>query len=393
MANEIRIGLLWHSLTSDNLGVGALTGGHLEILDGVAARLGLRPRYRVLGWADPRPPYFTRPDLEIAHLRMKDFVRPGGLWRLLRGSDIVLDIGAGDSFADIYGRKRILRMFAAQAMTLMAGRPLGFAPQTIGPFAPGPLRAVARRLLARAAVVASRDDLSTGFAREMGFRGPLVEATDVALRLPFERPAPRPAGGKVRVGLNVSGLLFNGGYTRDNMFGLKADYRALMAKAVDRFLARPEVELHLVGHVLSSAQPVEDDRAAALALAAGRPGVIVAPGFSGPSEAKSLIASMDFFAGARMHACIAAFSTGVPVLPMAYSRKFAGLFGTLGYSANADLKALGEAEVLAALDAAYEGRAALKAEGAAAFARGLARLEPYEAAVGALMERAARRAR
>jgi polysaccharide pyruvyl transferase WcaK-like protein len=35
--------------------------------------------------------------------------------------------------------------------------------------------------------------------------------------------------------------------------------------------------------------------------------------------------------GARMHACIAAFSSGVPVLPIAYSRKFSGLFGSLGY--------------------------------------------------------------
>ena len=39
-----------------------------------------------------------------------------------------------------------------------------------------------------------------------------------------------------------------------------------------------------------------------------------------------------------MHACIAAFSAGVPVVPMAYSRKFNGLFGTLGYKRVADCK-------------------------------------------------------
>jgi len=49
-------------------------------------------------------------------------------------------------------------------------------------------------------------------------------------------------------------------------------------------------------------------------------------------EAKSFISSMDFFVGARMHACIAAFSSGVPVIPMAYSRKFNGLFDSLEYS-------------------------------------------------------------
>lgn len=47
---------------------------------------------------------------------------------------------------------------------------------------------------------------------------------------------------------------------------------------------------------------------------------------------------MDFFTGARMHACIAALSSGVPVYPIAYSRKFTGLFcDTLGYKHVGDL--------------------------------------------------------
>ena len=32
-----------------------------------------------------------------------------------------------------------------------------------------------------------------------------------------------------------------------------------------------------------------------------------------------------------MHACIAAYSSGTPVVPVAYSRKFAGLFEQLNY--------------------------------------------------------------
>ena len=67
-------------------------------------------------------------------------------------------------------------------------------------------------------------------------------------------------------------------------------------------------------------------------LRARYPRAIVAPAFRTPVEAKSYIAGMDFFAGARMHACIAAVSSGVPVYPLAYSRKFNGLFvETLGY--------------------------------------------------------------
>lgn len=43
--------------------------------------------------------------------------------------------------------------------------------------------------------------------------------------------------------------------------------------------------------------------------------------------------------GARMHSTIAAFSSRVPVVPMAYSRKFNGLFcDTLKYPCVADMK-------------------------------------------------------
>ena len=80
-------------------------------------------------------------------------------------------------------------------------------------------------------------------------------------------------------------------------------------------------EVHLVSHVQSEIQEVEDDRRVASRLANDFPGVIASPLFNSPSEAKSYIAGMDYFVGARMHACMAAFSSGVPVTPMAYSRQ------------------------------------------------------------------------
>ena len=368
-------------MNSDNLGVGALTVAHMVILREIATGLGLDPQFRILGWRDPKPPYFTRDDIEIVQLRLRDFLKKRGLYKAVRGCDIVLDIGAGDSFTDIYGRSRILKILAAQYIVLLAGKPLVLSPQTIGPFGKPWIRWLALNVMRRARAVATRDALSTAFAREMGFRGPLIEATDVALRLPYEAPAPRAAGEPVKVGINVSGLLFNGGHTRDNMFGLTVDYPALMRDVLRYFHGRGDCEIHLVSHVFSDSQPVEDDRCAIEILAAEFPGTIVAPAFPNPSMVKSYIAGMDFFTGARMHACIAAFSSGVPVLPMAYSRKFAGLFGTLGYGACADCKADSEEEVLAKLKTAFETRDDLRVEAATAFAAGLCRLRVYEDAV------------
>jgi colanic acid/amylovoran biosynthesis protein len=385
----LTLGLLWHSMRSTNLGVGALTMAHMAILREVAAALGRRTRFLVIGWANPMPPYAEAPDIERAEIRVRD-LRPGAkFWQAVRRCDLVLDIGAGDSFADIYGPRRIAYMLAAQNIVLANGRPLVLSPQTIGPFQRPWARRLALNVMRRARLVATRDALSTGFAREMGYRGPLIEATDVAFRLPYDRPALRRSGGPVKVGINVSGLLFNGGYTRDNMFGLKADYPGLMREALG-FFSDPArcgaaCEIHLVSHVVAPLDSVESDLAAARALAAECPGAIVAPAFATPSEAKSYIAGMDFFTGGRMHACIAALSSGVPVLPMAYSRKFAGLFGTLGYHHMADCKTETGPEILARLGAAFANRAGLGADAERAAATALARLGVYEDAVRGLI--------
>ena len=52
---------------------------------------------------------------------------------------------------------------------------------------------------------------------------------------------------------------------------------------------------------------------------------------STPMDVKGYIAAMDVFVGARMHATIGAFSSGVATIPVSYSRKFEGLYESLGY--------------------------------------------------------------
>ena len=47
-ARHVRIGLLWHSVSSGNLGVGALTLGNIAIVRQVAERMGLVPHFVVM---------------------------------------------------------------------------------------------------------------------------------------------------------------------------------------------------------------------------------------------------------------------------------------------------------------------------------------------------------
>lgn len=387
----IDIGLIFHSATNPNLGVGALTVSDVEIIR-EAAR-GLDARITVIDGKGPGEPCVGGPDITIRDVR--PLRRPWEFFRIVRGLDVIIDIGGGDSLADIYGRKRFARMHLQKYLVHAARRPLVLAPQTIGPFSSRLFARIAAGSIRRAVLVATRDDKSTRALREMGVRGDIIEASDVALRLPHVAPARDEAGpGQPRVGLNVSGLLINGGYTRDNMFGLTVDYPRLVHAIIGHFRAHADgCEIHLVPHVINPApDAIEDDLRACRALADEFPGVVVAPAFASPGEAKSYIAGLDFFMGARMHSCVAAFSSGVPVVPMAYSRKFAGLFGSLGYEHTVDCTTEDADTILARIDAAYENRAALAVEVKEALARGLARLRLYEDALRQVLLRVAERA-
>ena len=388
----LKIALIFHLAKNDNLGVGALTVSEVMILRAIAQRLGLAIHITVIDGEDPRPPCVSGPDVTV--LAMRPIRNPLSFFQIARANDLVVDIGGGDSFADIYGGARFAKMMLMKYLVHLAGRPLVLAPQTIGPFKSRIRQFIAAQTIRLSAIVATRDAMSTKAARAMGIKRPIIEASDVALRLPYTAaPAVRSAG-PVRVGINISGLLMSGGYTRNNMFGLQMDYRQLVRDIITRFQRHPGgCEIHLVSHVIaydySDAGSVEDDYQASLDMAKEFPGVVVAPAFATPSEAKSYIARLDFFMGARMHACIGAFSAGVPVVPMAYSRKFAGLFGTIGYDHTVDCTTQSADTILEQIFTAYEDRDVLALEARVALARGREKLALYEEALGALMQKLA----
>jgi len=375
-------------MNSDNLGVGALTLANAEILREAAKKAGVKAHFLAMSWQDPRPEYGEWDDIENLHFRTRHIPGPSGpLAEGLRRADMVVDIGGGDSFTDIYGPKRFLTIWATKMHAIRKRLPLILSPQTIGPFETRYAKALAKWSLKRSKLVVSRDAPTTAFLTEMGVTERVLEATDVAMRLPYDPPAPRPAGGKIKVGINVSGLLFSGGYTRSNQFGLKSDYPDLTRRIIRYFQAQDNVEIHLVGHVQSHEIAVEDDHRVNLKLAEEFPDVVVSPFFKSPIDAKTYIAGLDYFMGARMHATIAAFSSRVPVIPMAYSRKFRGVFGSLGYDRSVDCQNDSTNEIMAAIEAGFADRATMLKEIDAALALVDQRLDHYTDLVAEEMSR------
>lgn len=343
----VTIALPWHTLGHANLGVDALARSNIAIADEALASVGLKGRFITIGLGAPPQPEQMPSNVTIGPSpRIKSLImgRIGAL-KAIRGADFTIDISEGDSFSDIYGFKRFFYHFGTKATSVLSGTPLIIAPQTIGPFNNAIVRFLARWVMNKSQAVFARDGQSYAFIESMGTRSRKSEYIDVAFALPYSRDQ-RSDDGFCHVGLNVSGLLYRDGYTGKNEFGLKFKYKNLTDAIINYFRSVPGVKLHIVPHVLSPGS-LDDDLDPLADILAQHPDLIVAPRFSSASQAKSYIAGLDFMIAGRMHACIAAFSSSVPVIPIAYSRKFNGLFDTLQYPYYIDGKADSEDDALA----------------------------------------------
>jgi polysaccharide pyruvyl transferase WcaK-like protein len=305
---------------------------------------------------------------------------------ILRISDIVVDIGEGDSWTDIYGGTRFAFQAGTKIAALALGKPLVLAPQTIGPFNSAIRRRIAFAIMSRSRAVFARDSASFNYLDSGQLSTEICEFIDVAFHLPFEL---KPRNNyKTRIGMNISGLLYRGGYKEENEFHLMLDYPALMHQLIEHWSTQHQIEIHLVPHVISP-DSNDDDSSIALEFSARYPQLVVPPPFRSAVEAKSYMSGLDFVVGGRMHACIGAFSAGTPVVPIAYSRKFNGLFDTLGYPHYIDGRTVNTTAALALILAHFDRREQLSTDLQQGLSLAASRLDEYEAKLATILDEVA----
>ena len=249
--------------------------------------------------------------------------------RYIRQCDIIFDFTDGDSFTDLYGIKRFFKVSFTKYLCIRSKSTFVLAPQTYGPYQNFVSKKIARFLLKQSDCVFSRDLKSAELASTMR-KGKVECFIDVAFALPY-KPKEQIKTNRKKVGINVSGLLWRGGYSGNNQFNLTVDYQAYTYQLL-QYLSNNNYEIHLIPHVITKdIKNIENDFTVNQELKEKFPHVISAPPFTSPIQAKSYIASMDIFIGARMHATIAAFSSNVCTIPFSYSKKFEGLYDSMGY--------------------------------------------------------------
>jgi polysaccharide pyruvyl transferase WcaK-like protein len=263
--------------------------------------------------------------------------------KVLLQADIIGSIAGGDSFSDIYGLSRLLYVSLPQILVLALGKPLWILPQTLGPFKTSLAKVTARFILKNSQRVFSRDRQGLETVHNLlGIeRGKLSFCYDMGFALKPEIDEERIPGWMRKrdgdaplVGLNVSGLLWMGGYSRQNMFGLKVDYRKLIIRIIDYYVRELDVDLALIPHVFGEQIGSESDVVACREVFGQLKSKyenrlhLIEDRFD-QHEIKAVIGRCSFLIGSRMHACIAALSQGIPAVGLAYSRKFIGLYSSL----------------------------------------------------------------
>ncbi len=338
-----------------NLGVGALRdatthavhralpGSEVVVFDdGWGVRPTTTPEGPVTfcGGRDSRR--YHRPE---SFAQMRAAIAVGGAWnagaRKILESAAVLDVSGGDSFADLYGPSRFRTVAWPKRLALAAGRPLVLLPQTYGPFRDPGLREEAARLLRGASAVWARDPRSRETADELIGEERTRLGVDMAFGLPrtplegaegdawqqWLDASPEPVAG-----VNVNGLLVNQP-DASRAYGVTPTHREEMTEVARRILDGSEwrvvVVPHVLGEGLDSDVAVSREVAGRLQAEFGTERVHLADGCRTPGQTKAVIARCAWFTGARMHATIAALSSGVPTGGVAYSRKMEPVFERL----------------------------------------------------------------
>ena len=341
----MKIGLVGVDLSSPNKGCEALAYAALELLNRIAVKHNeyynifvirkfplkdyIKSRCSMRLIEEQFVPKYTYTNLTIESLLIRHIKDEMFYSRRISEMDFVIDFTGGDSFSDIYGEDRFYSRTRFKEKIINHKVPLILGSQTVGPFANDKVAEYAGKIVNLSLEVFVRDQLSYDCVKKVSGREAII-TTDVAFSLPFEKRKKNTVD-IIKIGLNISGLLWNGGYSQDNQFELTVDYREYCRKLLSRLL-NEGYEVHIIPHAFKrDLTDIDNDLIPALSLHNEFPQTILAPYFASCIEAKSYIAQMDVFSGARMHSTIGAFSSGVPVIPFSYSRKFEGLFNSLEY--------------------------------------------------------------
>ncbi len=255
---------------------------------------------------------------------------PASLLADLKRADVLLSIG-GDNYSLDYGLASLF-FFAGIADAAMAmGKPAVLWGASVGPFTREPLaeKRIAEHLR-RLTLVTVRESRSIEYLRGIGVADNVLAVADSALAMkpqPVDTRAWWPADpGDGVLGLNIGWLIDSLRRQAGQAEGIVGEVVAFVREV----LATTRLSVVLVPHVAPlNGNAFNNDEVfnEQLLAALGGPSARLAtvPRGLNAAQLKHVISQCRLLIAARTHATIAAFSTAVPTLSIAYSVKAKGI--------------------------------------------------------------------
>jgi colanic acid/amylovoran biosynthesis protein len=250
----------------------------------------------------------------------------------LAANDAVLSIG-GDGYAIDYGTDIVDRLILMNDHAHRKGLPVAIWGASIGPFDRDPAyeRMIMEHFKALELIVV-REPRSLAYLEGLGVMENVMLAPDPAFVVkPNQSSLPAEVSDMLTggcVGVNLSPLMAK--YVTD---GDIETWQTQAAGLVEQVIEATGMPVLLIYHVTAPDHPFREKIDDHLFLegvlsgidAAHRERVTLLPNGLGCAELKWVISRTQLFIGARTHSTIAAISTQVPCISLAYSRKAWGL--------------------------------------------------------------------
>lgn len=239
---------------------------------------------------------------------------------------MILDL-SGDSFSDSKGG---FSPSIASTILLFVSlkKPVVLFSQSIGPFKKWTMP-LARFCLNKVSLIIVRERITKNYLEKIGVESPIYLTADCAFVLDS---APRERVEDILSKENID-------ITKRPLVGVSAnamldnkEYVNLMARIIDYVIEKLNAQVVFVPHVVGI-NGVGDDRVIGekiYKMTKNKGNISLIRGDYSPEELKRIIGTCDIFIGGRMHANIAAISSCVLTLAIAWSHKYYGIMEAIG---------------------------------------------------------------
>jgi colanic acid/amylovoran biosynthesis protein len=247
----------------------------------------------------------------------------------LNNTTFVLSVG-GDNYSLDYGVPILFT--ALDDLVLAHERPLAIWGASVGPFSALPeYEGYMSDHLRKVTGIFARESETIEYLESIGVTKNVFPVADPAFLMDPVKPEEELYIEDGAIGLNLSPLMMK--YVTS---GDLEKWTAMATAIIVEIARRTERQIYLIPHVTNSDSNDHIFMQRALSLIPGKNEniILVSPRYSA-AEMKWIISQMALFVGARTHATIAALSSGVPTLSLAYSIKAKGInrdiFGHTNY--------------------------------------------------------------